>query len=93
MEELNGVTIYWLISIGLLAGYFIDMLLGRHGMNLAGNLIGGVIGSVVIGVAAILLGLYGALMYAAVGVVAFLFLVNVFNIDPSHKESAGFSKQ
>lgn len=93
MEELNGVTIYWLISIGLLAGYFIDLLLGKRGMNLAGNLIGGVIGSVVIGVVAILLGLYGALMYAAVGVVAFLFLVNIFSIDPSHKESAGFSKQ
>jgi len=93
MEELNGVTIYWLVSIGLLAGYFIEMILGKRGMNLAGNLIGGVIGAVVIGVSAILLGLYGPLLFAAVGVVAFLFLVNVFNIDPSHKESAGFSKE
>ncbi len=93
MEELNGVTIYWLISIGLLAGYIIELILGKRGMNLTGNLIGGVIGSLSIGISAIWLDLYGALLYATIGVVAFLFLVNVFNIDPSHKESAGFAKK
>jgi len=86
MEELNGVTIYWLISIGLLIGYFMELILGKRGMSLTGNLIGGVIGSLVIGIAAIYLNLFGALVYASLGAVAFLFLCNVFNIHPQHRE-------
>jgi uncharacterized membrane protein YeaQ/YmgE (transglycosylase-associated protein family) len=86
MEELNGVTIYWLISIGLLVGFFMDLIIGKRGMGMNGNLIGGVIGSVIIGVAAIYLNLFGALVYAVLGAVAFLFLCNVFNIHPQHNE-------
>lgn len=93
MEELNGVTIYWLISIGLMIGYIIELILGKRGMNLAGNLIGGVVGSVVIGITAIILDLFGALIYASVGSVAFLFLVNVFKMEPEHKQETGISQK
>lgn len=92
MEELNGVTIYWLISIGLMIGYILELILGKRGMNLAGNLIGGVIGSVAIGVSAIMLNLFGPLIYAALGSVAFLFLVNVFNMDPEHNQDTGIAQ-
>lgn len=92
MEELNGVTIYWLISIGLMIGYVLELILGKRGMNLTGNLIGGVIGSVSIGVSAILLNLFGPLIYATIGAVAFLFLVNVFNMDPEHKQDTGIAR-
>jgi len=92
MEELNGVTIYWLISIGLLIGFFTDLMMTR-GVGLAGNLIGGVIGAVVIGVMFILMNLFAPLVYAALGTIAFLFLVNVFKIEPEHKQEAHIQKR
>lgn len=79
MEELNGVTIYWLISIGLLVGFIIDILMIKRGIGLIGNVVWGAIGSVIIGVAVIWLNLYAPLLYAAIGSIAFLFLVNVFS--------------
>lgn len=85
MEVLNGVTIYWLISIGLLVGFILDLFLGKRGMNMAGNLFFGMVGSVSIGISAILLQLYGALLFAAIGAVAFLFLVNVFSIHTENR--------
>ncbi|MEX0771309.1 MAG: hypothetical protein WD035_11275 [Balneolaceae bacterium] len=92
MEELNGVTIYWLISIGLAIGYIIDLIMGRRGMHLAGNLTGGVIGSVLIGLAAVYLELFGALLFAAVGTVSFLFLVNIFSTHAQHGNETHISK-
>ncbi|TVR31543.1 MAG: hypothetical protein EA390_06305 [Balneolaceae bacterium] len=79
MEELNAVTIYWLISIGLLIGYITDLLMIKQGIGMIGNVIWGAIGSVIIGVICILLGLFAPLVYAAIGSVAFLFLINVFS--------------
>lgn len=92
MEELNAVTIYWLISIGLLVGYVTDLLMIKRGIGMYGNLIWGAIGSVLIGVIAILFNLFGALIYAAVGSIAFLFLINVFSFDPSHVTDAKASQ-
>lgn len=83
MEELNGVFIYWLISIGLLVGYIIDLVMIKRGIGMWGNIIGGVVGSVIIGIVAITLGLVAPLMFAAVGSVAFLFLINVFSFHTS----------
>lgn len=82
MEELNGVTIYWLISIGLLVGYITDLVMIKRGIGTAGNLIWGSVGSVLIGVIAILFNLFGPLIYAALGSIAFLFLINVFSFHP-----------
>lgn len=88
MEELNGVTIYWLISIGLFVGFVIDIFLGRRGISLIGNLVGGAVGSVIIGVVMITLNVFGPLVYAAIGSIAFLFLLNVFSFEDSHSEDA-----
>lgn len=79
MEELNSVTIYWLVSIGLMIGYVIWLFMGKRCMSMAGNLIGGVLGSVSIGTCAILLNLVAPLVYAAIGSIAFLFLANIFS--------------
>lgn len=46
---------------------------------MAGNLAGGIIGSLAIGAVAIYLELSGTLLYACVGTVSFLFLVNIFS--------------
>ena len=88
MEELNGVTIYWLISIGLLVGFVIDLIMMKRGISLIGNVIWGAVGSVIIGVIMIVLNVFGPLIYAAVGSIAFLFLINVFSFDQEHKDSA-----
>ncbi|MEX1062510.1 MAG: hypothetical protein WEC12_02810 [Balneolaceae bacterium] len=86
MEELNGVTIYWLISIGLMIGFIMDVVMGRRGVSLGANLAGGVIGSVLIGVIAIILQLFGSLIFASIGTVSFLFLVNIFKFEPEYKD-------
>lgn len=85
MEELNLVTIYWLISIGLLIGYIMDLIMIKRGVGLIGNLAGGVIGALSIGITLISLGMFGPLIYAAIGAIAFLFLVNVFSIHTENK--------
>lgn len=83
MEELNGVTIYWLISIGLLVGFVIDIAMIKRGIGMVGNVVWGAIGSVLIGFVAIILNLYAPLLFAAIGSIAFLFLVNIFSIHAS----------
>ncbi|MDZ7721040.1 MAG: hypothetical protein U5K72_19625 [Balneolaceae bacterium] len=83
MEELNGVVLYWLISIGLLVGFIVDIVMIREGIGMIGNVIWGAIGSVIIGAIVISFGLYAPLLYAAIGSIAFLFLFNVFSIHTS----------
>lgn len=88
MEELNGVTFYWLISIGLLIGFIIDLAMIKRGIGMIGNVVWGAVGSVIIGVAVMWLDLYAPLLYAAIGSIAFLFLVNVFSIHTSENVGA-----
>jgi uncharacterized membrane protein YeaQ/YmgE (transglycosylase-associated protein family) len=88
MEELNGATIYWLISIGLLIGYIMDLVMIKRGIGMIGNVIGGVIGSLIIGLSVIAIGLFAPLVYAAIGSIAFLFLVNVFSFHPENRIDA-----
>ncbi|PKD42560.1 hypothetical protein [Rhodohalobacter barkolensis] len=88
MEELNGATIYWLISIGLMIGYIMDLVMIKRGIGMIGNVIGGVIGSLIIGLSVIAIGLFAPLVYAAIGSIAFLFLVNVFSFHPENRIDA-----
>lgn len=83
MEELNGVVIYWLISIGLFVGFLVDIAMIKEGIGMIGNVVWGAIGSVIIGIVVISFGLYAPLLYAAIGSIAFLFLFNVFSIHTS----------
>lgn len=87
MEELNGVTIYWLVSIGLLVGLCVDVMLMNRSIGLIKNVIWGAIGSVIVGVFMIILNMFAPLIYAALGAVAFLFLINVFSFEEVHKEA------
>lgn len=87
MEELNGVTIYWLISIGLFVGLCVHLLLMNRSIGLISNAIWGAVGSVIIGALMIILNMFAPLMYAALGAVAFLFLINVFSFEEVHKEA------
>ncbi len=86
MEELNGVTIYWLISIGLLIGYITDLIMIKRGIGTIGNILWGAAGSVIIGVSVILLNMFAPLVYAALGSIAFLFLINVFSFHTEEEK-------
>lgn len=88
MEELNLVVIYWLISIGLLVGFIVDLAMIKRGIGMFGNVAWGAVGSLIIGVIAIWFGLYAPLLYAAIGSIAFLFLFNVFSIHTSENVEA-----
>lgn len=88
MEELNGVTIYWLISIGLLVGFVIDVVMIKRGIGMIGNVVWGAVGSLVIGFVVIWLDLYAPLLYATIGSIAFLFLVNIFSIHTDDRVAA-----
>lgn len=88
MEELNGVTIYWLISLGLFIGFIIDILMIKQGIGMIWNLIWGAIGAIIFGVTAIQLNLFGPLIFASLGSVSFLFLINVFSFFASDQVDA-----
>lgn len=88
MEVFNGVTVYWLISLGLLIGYIMDLVMLKRGVGLKGNLFGGVLSSVIIGWFLIALNLYGPLIYAGIGTIAFLFLVNIFSFHQEERTEA-----
>ena len=88
MEELNAVTIYWLVSIGLLVGLVIDIVMIKRGIGMIGNLIGGALGAIIIGISAIFLNLFAPLIFAAIGSIAFLFLINVFSFHVADRVDA-----
>lgn len=92
MEELNGATIYWLISIGLLVGYLIDLMMMKRGISTIGNVVWGAVGSLIIGVICIILNLFAPLVYAALGSIAFLFLMNVFSFHTDTVADASASE-
>jgi hypothetical protein len=69
-------------------GFVIDLVMMKRGISLTGNVFWGAVGSVIIGVSMISLNVFGSLVYAALGSIAFLFLINVFSFDQEHKDSA-----
>ena len=76
--------IIWAILLGLLAGWLAGQIWKGKGFGLLGNLIVGVIGSVLGQFAAGLIGLratglLGELILAVAGAILFLWLVNYFS--------------
>ncbi len=78
------MSLLWLLLIGLVAGWFAGRIMKGRGFGLAGNLIVGVLGSLLggllfeaLGVPATAYGLLGALVMAVVGAMVFLFLISL----------------
>jgi uncharacterized membrane protein YeaQ/YmgE (transglycosylase-associated protein family) len=82
MEVLDGTTIFWFIAIGLIAGAITKVSLWDKGVELVSNLIAGIIGSVVVGSICVMLELPGSIIFAVVGSVSILFILNVFHLQP-----------
>ncbi|PAU94821.1 hypothetical protein CK503_04945 [Aliifodinibius salipaludis] len=87
MEELNGTMIFWLISVGLIAGALTKVSIWKKGVELVPNLIAGVAGAVVIGSSAVMINMPGSLMFGFLGSLAVLFIMNVFYLQ-SDKDHA-----
>ena len=74
----------WFIIIGLLAGWLAGKIMKGSGYGLLGNLLLGVIGSIVGGLTFLVLGLeadniVGKLVMATVGAVLFILLLRAFS--------------
>ncbi len=86
MEELNGTMIFWLISVGLVAGALTKVSIWKQGVELVPNLIAGVIGALVVGSVAVMINMPGSLVFGFLGSLAVLFILNVFYLhsDEDH---------
>lgn len=93
MEELNGVTIYWLISIGMVVGLVVDIAMGEKGIGQIPNILWGAASSVVMGVSLITISIFAPLIYAGLGALTLLFIVNVFSIRISDNVAARTSRK
>lgn len=91
MQELDGATIFWLFTLGMVAGAILKLILGEdRGLGLIANIVGGIAGSLIVGVIAIKIQMPGSLLLGLMGTMAILFLANVFFMeDDSHPHEAG----
>ena len=82
MQELDGEVIFWLISLGMVVGGSLKVFLGdERGLGMITNLIGGVLGCLVVGTLAIKMQMPGSLLLGLMGTMAILFLANVFYME------------
>lgn len=79
METLDGVLLYWFISVGLLVGMLFGLIIGHEGISVAGNLVWGAAGSIIMGLIGSIMGFGNGILFAALGTIILLFLVNVFH--------------
>lgn len=82
MEVLDGTIIFWFIALGLVIGSLVKVALWNNGVQLVSNLIGGVLGSVIVGSIAVIFQMPGSLIFALLGSVSILFILNVFHLQP-----------
>lgn len=81
MEVLDGTTIFWLFALGLLVGGAVKLVMWNTTVNLVSNLVAGVMGSVVVGGLTSALQLPGGLLFAFIGSLSILFILNVFHME------------
>lgn len=78
MDVLNGATIFWLIAVGMIIGAVSKLAMRNTTIGLVPNLVAGIVGSLVVGSITVLLQLPGGIVFAAVGSLSILFVLNVF---------------
>lgn len=78
MDAAVGTHLFWMLSIGLLIGYLSFLIFKRRGLRLRPSLVIGALGALIVGGAAMILGLAGVNAYAFIGAVGFLFVSNSF---------------
>lgn len=81
MEVLDGTTIFWLCALGMLVGAAVKLVMWNTTVNLVSNLAAGVAGSVIVGGLTAALQLPGGLLFAFLGSLSILFILNVFHME------------
>lgn len=84
MEEINGATLFWLLALGIFIGLFAQLAMGKKGVGFIPNLAGGAAGALVMGILGLKIALPGSLLFALLGSLSILFLMNVFSAGSGH---------
>lgn len=79
MIVLSGTAIFWFTALGLVIGLLYGLIIKKEGISVAGNILWGVISSVLTGSLGIWLNFGDGLLFAFMYTIAFLFIVNVFH--------------
>lgn len=87
--DVTAEGLYFIFSVGLLVGFLVDLIMGGRGMSTIGNLVNGVIGALLVGGIALGFGLAGYLVYAALGTLLYLFIINVFSVHGEESSESG----
>ena len=80
METFSITTLIWLTILGTTTGYIVGIIIGHEGTTLISNIIWSIIGAVAVGIISLLFELSGVLIYAFIGTLAVLFIVNIFHL-------------
>lgn len=83
MDVLDGATIFWLIAMGMVLGAAAKLAMWNTTIGLIPNMLAGIVGSVVVGGVMVALDLPGGLVFALMGSISILFILNVFHQQTS----------
>lgn len=78
MEHYLATYIYWYLSVGLTVGLVFFLIFGKHGTSLVKSLILGGAGALALGFVPQIFSLGDNLIFAMVGAIGTLFIVNAF---------------
>lgn len=81
MDVLNGTTIFWLFALGILVGGAAKLVMWNTTVDLLSNLAAGVAGSLIVGGVTVALQLPGGFLFAFLGSLSILFILNVFHME------------
>ncbi len=87
MEILDGATLFWLFTLGLLIGATAKVVMGSKGLKLMTNILYGIAGTVIVGGAGIELQIPGSMLFGVLGGLSILFVANVFYLQDEHEAS------
>ncbi|MGM0589057.1 MAG: hypothetical protein ACQETE_11615 [Bacteroidota bacterium] len=79
MEQITWTLIIWQLAIGLFVGGTVGRFIEWEGISFYANIIWGAFSAVITGNIAVIFGIGDGVLYAMLGTVAVLFLVNVFH--------------
>ena len=85
--EISLTLIYWYISVGALVGLVSNLVFGKRGVEMVHSIGIGILGSVLVGPVAQFFG-FGSdnLVFALIGSICFLFIVNAFRNKATPQE-------
>jgi hypothetical protein len=79
MEQITWTLIIWQLAVGLFIGGTVGRFIEWEGISFYANIIWGAFSAVITGNIAVIFGIGDGVLYAMLGTVAVLFLVNVFH--------------